>query len=71
MKQNVSQISCIFQHTWVEDNEFLRFQGISAKHLNVKNQIELMFATICNTFCIIHCKIQMICFINSQELISV
>ena len=27
-----------------------------------------MFATICNTDCMIHCKIKMICLINSQKL---
>ena len=30
-----------------------------------------MFATICNTYCIIKCKIQIICLINSQKLITV
>ena len=30
-----------------------------------------MFATICNTYCIIQCKIQMICYINSQKHITV
>ena len=40
---------------------------ISVKHFNIKNQIKLMFATIC----IIHCKVQMISLINSQKLITV
>ena len=58
MKQNVYQILCICQHIWVEDNEVLRFQWISAKRFNVKkSQIELVFATVCNAYCIIHCKI--------------
>ena len=30
-----------------------------------------MFVTICNTHCVINCKIQMICSINSQKLITV
>ena len=30
-----------------------------------------MFATIYNMYCIIQCKIQMICYINSQKLITV
>ena len=30
-----------------------------------------MFATICNTYCIIQCKIRMICHINLQKLITV
>ena len=30
-----------------------------------------MFAIVCNTYCIIHCKIQIICLINSQKLITV
>ena len=71
MKQNVYQISCIYQHTWVEGNEVLNFQMIFVKHFNVKNQIKLMFATLCKTYCIIHYKIQMICLINSQNLITV
>ena len=71
MKQNVYQISCIWQHTWVKNNEFLRFQSISAKHFNVKNQMVSVFATVFNAYCIIHCNIQMICLINSQKLITV
>ena len=42
----------------------------SANHFNVKNQIESMFATICNTYCIIRIiqsKIQMIYFMNLQK----
>ena len=61
----------ICQHTWVKDNEVLKFQRTSAKHFNVKNQIKSMFATICNTYCIIQCKIPMICLINSQRFITV
>ena len=30
-----------------------------------------VFATVCNVYRIIHCKIQMICLINSQKLIKV
>ena len=69
MKQNVYQISCICQHIWLKDNEILIFQRISAKHFNIKNQIKSAFVKICNTYCIIQCKIQMICYINSQKLI--
>ena len=70
MEQNVYQISCICQHTWVEYNEVLRFQRISAKHFNIKNQIKSVFAIVFNAYCIIHCKIQMICLINSQKNIT-
>ena len=52
---------------FVEDNVFLKFQRIFAKHFNVKNQIKFMFATVWNIYCIIHCKIHMICLINSQK----
>ena len=45
MKQNVYQISCICQHTWIEGNEALGFQIISAKDFNVKNKIKSVFAT--------------------------
>ena len=71
MNQNVYQISHICQHTWVNDNEVLRFQRISAKHFSVKRQIKSVFATFLNTYYIIHCKIQMICLINSQKCITV
>ena len=73
MKQIVYQISYICQHTLVEDNEVLIFQSISAKHLNKihNNQIKSVFATFCNTYCIIHWKIQIICLINSEKLITV
>ena len=30
-----------------------------------------IFETICNTYYVIHCKIQMICYINLQKLITV
>ena len=70
MKQNVYQISCICQHIWAEDNEVLRFQRIPAKHFNVKNQIKSVFATVYNKYYAIHCKIQMICWMNSQKLIT-
>ena len=69
MKQNVYQLSCTCQHTQVEDKEFLRFQMISVKHLNEKknklNHCLQQFVTH------IHCKIQMICLINLQKLITV
>ena len=55
-------------HGRVEDNEVLKFQRISAKPFNVRNQIKSVFVTVCNTCCIINCKIQMI---NSQKLIKV
>ena len=71
MKQNVYQISCICQHTFFKDKEILRFQRISVKHFNVKNQLKSVFATIYNTHSIIHCKIQMICLITSKKLITV
>ena len=45
MIQDVYQISCICQHTCVEDNEVLRFQRISANHFIVKNQIKSVLAT--------------------------
>ena len=38
------QISCTCQHAWVEDNEVLKFQMISAKHFIIKNQIKSVFA---------------------------
>ena len=66
MNQNVNQILCICQHTWVEDNEVLRFLMISAKNFNVKNIIKSMFATVYNTYCIIHGKVQMVYLIDSQ-----
>ena len=71
MKQNAYQISCICQHTLVESNEALKFQRIYAKHLNVENQLKSVFATVCNKYSIIRCKIQIICLINSQKLIIV
>ena len=40
--KNVYQISCICQHTWVEDNEVLRLQRFSAKQFNVKSQIKCL-----------------------------
>ena len=59
------------QHKLGPRSEVLKFQRIYAKYFNVKNQMKSMFATICNTYCIIQCKIQMICYINSQKLITV
>ena len=35
----------MYLYTWVEDNEVLKFQRISAKHFDLKNQIKSMFAT--------------------------
>ena len=52
-------------------HEVFRFQRIYAKYFNVRNQIKSMFSTICNTYCIIQCKIKIICYINSQKLIAV
>ena len=71
MKQNVYQIPCICQHTLVKDNEVFKFQRIYAKHFNTKNRIKSVFATICNTYYIIQCKIYMICLINSKKRITV
>ena len=45
--------------------EVLKFQRFSDKHFNVKNQIKSVFETVCNKYCIIHCKIQTISLINS------
>ena len=39
VNQNVYQISCMCQHKLNLRRKVLRFQRISAKHLNVKNQI--------------------------------
>ena len=50
--------------------EVLKFQMIYAKHLNVKYQIKSILATICNTYCIIHCKIQIICLTISQRILQ-
>ena len=61
----------ICQHTWVKDNEALKFQRTSAKHFNVKNQIKSVFETVDKTHYIIHCNIQMICLIYSHKLTSV
>ena len=66
---NVYEISCMCQHKLGWRWEGLKFQMISSKHFNVKNQIKSVFATVCNTYCIIHCKIQMNCLINSQSLL--
>ena len=59
------------QHKLVRCHQVFRFQKIYAKHFNVTNQIKSMFATTSNTYCIIQCKIQLICYINSQKLIRV
>ena len=71
MEQNLYQISCNCQHNWIENNEVLKFQKISGKHSNVKKQIKSVFATVCNTYCIICRKIQMIFFDNSKKLVTV
>ena len=59
------------QHKLGRRKEVLKFQKISAKIFNVRNQMKSMFATICNKYCIIHCKIKIICLMNSQKLITV
>ena len=69
--KNVNQISFICQDKLSQRKEVLKFQSISAKYFNVKTLIKSMFVTICNTYCIIHCKIQMIFMINLQKLITV
>ena len=51
------------QHELDKTREVLKFQMISAKHFNVKNQIKSMFKTICNMYCIIKCKNQIICYL--------
>ena len=66
MNQDLYQISCICQHTWVQDNDILKFQRISAKHFFVKSQIKSMFATNC----IVHCKIQMIFMVILQNILQ-
>ena len=71
MNQNVNQSSYMCQHKLVRRHKVFRFQRFFAKHFNVKNQMKSMFATICNTYSIIQCKIQMICYINSQKIIRV
>ena len=71
MNQNVYQISCICQHKLDRKWEVFKFQRIYAKHFNVKNQMKSMFAKIRSTYCIIHHKIQMICLIDLQKLITV
>ena len=53
-------ILCMFDFKNQYDNLF-----------NVKNQIKSIFAAICNMYSIIHCKIQLICLINSQKLLTV
>ena len=70
MNQNEYQISYMCQHKLVRRREVFRYQRSYAKHFNVKNQMKSMFATICNTYCLIQYKIQMICVINSQKLIA-
>ena len=47
---------------------FLRFQNFSAKHFNVKKSNKI---SVCNTYCIIQCKFQIICLMNLQKLITV
>ena len=68
IKQNVYQISWICQHKSGLRRDVMRFQRVYAKHFNVKKQIKSVFATICNTYCTIHCKIQMIFLINLKKL---
>ena len=45
----------------------MKFQEIYAKHFNIKNQIKSMFAAVCITYYIFHCKTQMNLSINSQK----
>ena len=59
------------QHKLVQRHEVYRFQRVYAKHFNVTNQMKSNFATTCNTYSLIQCKIQMICYINSQRLLTV
>ena len=37
---------------WVEDNEVLKFQRISAIHFIVKNKIKPVFAAVCNIYAV-------------------
>ena len=60
MNQKVHQISCMCQHKHGLRREVFRFKRIYAKHFNVSNQMKSIFATICNTYCIIQCKIDLI-----------
>ena len=57
-------------NVFVLKSKVLKFQRISAKHFIVKIQIKFVFATACNTYCIIHCKIQMNFLTISQKLIT-
>ena len=52
MKQNLYKYRVfVNKHTyWVEDNEVLKSQMISAKRFIVKNQIKSGFGTVCNKF---------------------
>ena len=71
-ERNLYQILCMCQcHKLGRKLEVLKFQRISDKHFNVKNQIKSMFAIICNTYCIIHCKIQIVFVIILQKLYTV
>ena len=71
MNQNVYQISYMCQHKLGRRLVVLRFRRIYPKHFNVKKSNEINVFKICNTYCVIHCKIQMIILINSQKLIKV
>ena len=59
------------RNVWKLGSTFNYINILQPVYFNVKNQIKSIFATICNTCCIIQCKIQMICYINSQKLITV
>ena len=71
MNQNIFQILCMCQHKFGQRWRVMKFQRMYAKHFNKKNQVKSIFATICSTYCIIQCKIKMICLIYSQKLITV
>ena len=57
-----------------EDAPFIKNQLSQNNKISVlyckKNQTKSMFATNCNTYCIINYTNQMICKINSQKLIT-
>ena len=71
INQNLYQIWCMCQHKPILKKEIFIFQKIYAKHFNLENRIKSMFATIFNKCCIIQCKIQIFCLVNSQKLITV
>ena len=68
MNQNAYQISCMCQHKLVWRHKVFRFQRILCETFQCKKSNKI---NVCNTYCKINCKIQMICLINSLELITV